>query len=63
MDEHQPIYYAVWIGTPDMWSYLYTTTTIKRDAELLVRTIAQFGRAAYYTIEQGPIVPLGGSSA
>lgn len=55
----QPIYYAIWLGTPDTWSYLYTTTTTKRDAEQLVRTIAQLGRSAYYTVEQGPLVPLG----
>lgn len=57
--DRQPTYYAVWLGTPDTWSYLYTTTGTERDAQQIVANVGQFGRSAYYTTEQGPIVPLG----
>jgi hypothetical protein len=55
----QPIYYAVWLGTPTGWSSLYTIVNTEQDARHLVSNCEQFGKPAYYTTEQGPIVPLG----
>jgi hypothetical protein len=55
----QPIYYAIWHGRPGEWAYLFTTTKHEQDAREIVRSVEAVGHAAYYTTEQGPIVPLG----
>lgn len=52
------IYYAVWWGRPETWAYLYTTTENEQDAQQFVSTIEGFGHPAYYTVEEGPIVPV-----
>lgn len=59
-DRRTQIYFAVWLGTEDTWSRLYTTARTEAEAKHFVGVCEQFGRNAYYTTEQGPIVPLGG---
>lgn len=52
-------YFAVWLGKRDGYARLYATTLAEDDAMQIVATCEQFGYSAYYTVETGPLVPLG----
>lgn len=58
----QPFYYAVWVGKEDDYSWLYSTTRSERVAKQAIKGLKERNVTAFYTTEQGPIVPLGGKS-